>query len=110
MRIPKSFTLLNRTWAVVVVTQDEMETYIDEHDMRIDCESVQLKGLCDPNTNMILINADEHKRESDIEHTFWHEFGHAFRFAQGHFMQEHDETQIDLEAGLLHQFMQTWGK
>ena len=65
----------------------------------------ELLGLCDQKTNQIFLNTDLHATEEELEGTYWHEFMHAFFFAEG--QNEHDETVVDRLGGFLHQYEQT---
>jgi hypothetical protein len=48
---------------------------------------------------------DLHKNQEDLVHTFWHEVGHAYLFARGHFSpQMHKEFAVDAFGAMMAQF------
>ncbi len=100
--IPKTFSLVNRNWLVRRVTTKQLQKHIDTHPHMEGCPSETLLGLCDPKVNRIFINKDLHTSEEEMESTFWHEFVHALKFANGE--DEHDEVEVDRLGGFLHQF------
>ena len=100
--IPKTFTLINRTWLVRLVSSKQLAKYLDDDEI----DPTALKGLCDQSRGRILINKDLHHSEEDLLHTYWHEFAHALLMATG-LHTEHDEEQVDLIGAILHQYEQT---
>lgn len=72
-----------------------------ERHVGTDC--ADMLGFCDPQRSRILINKQLHTSDNDMEATFWHEFVHALKFANGEHI-EHDETEVDRLGGMLHQF------
>lgn len=101
--IPERFSLMNRTWRVLIVDQARMEQEALDggHDYDV-------RGLCDPYDAIIYLNRDLHTCHEDLVHTFWHEVGHALLFAQGHFSRRmHDEKKVDKFGGIMAQFWST---
>lgn len=101
--IPRTFTLVNKRWLVRIVTTKQLQTHIDK--TPVDGEEDLAKhmlGLCDPTVNRLFLNKDLHTEEADLEHTFWHEFVHALKYANGE--RTHDEEEVDRIAGFLHQY------
>lgn len=104
--IYKQFQLVNRRWLVRHVTTKQLQKHLDKHP----CEGEEnaakdMKGLCDPEVYRIFINKDLHTTVEDKEHTFWHEFVHALKYANGE--DGHCEEEVDRLGGFLSQFEQT---
>ena len=93
MRIPKQFMLTGRVWSV-----DHNEKLLRDN---------QAYGHCEYSTQTITIHEPENdngQTRQGREHTFCHELLHAMAFTAG---LELEEQQVDVMAGLFHQFMVT---
>lgn len=101
--IPKTFTLVNRDWLVRMVTTKQLQAHLDKHPCFGEEEIAKhMYGLCDRNANRIFINKDLHQSDFELEATYWHEFVHAIKYANGE--DDHDEAEVDRIAGFLHQY------
>ena len=103
--IDKSFTMVNKTWLVRIVTTKQLQIHLDKHPHSDGEDARNLLGLCDPRVNRIFINKDLHTSTEEMEETYWHEFQHAFHYALGE--EEHDETIIQREGQIIHQYHKT---
>jgi hypothetical protein len=90
--IPKSFTLVNRTWLVEELEKDVAEAG-DRH------------GDCDKES--ALIRVEYNKNPEFREHTFYHELVHALLEASSRPSLSKKEAFVDSLAAALHQYMKT---
>jgi hypothetical protein len=88
MRIPKSFALAGTRWTV------EETAAISE------------MGHCCNETATIRLRKDLSAQVKAA--TFCHELQHAIRYTLG--SDEHNETEVDQQGNLLHQFLEQYGK
>lgn len=98
-RILKGFTLVNRRWAVKIVSAKTMKARAKGS---IGGRKGKLFGLCDPDRATIYLTTDGVETQAFLEHTFWHEYVHAIYYAEG-MIDEHDEIKVERLAGFLHQ-------
>lgn len=107
--IPKTFTLVNRKWKVILTDNNGLQAHLDRHwnhdqqENRI--EGHECKGFCDQGEAAIYINIEKHGHRDDLEHTYHHELIHALLYANG--LNGHDEAMVDRLGGFLHQVHQT---
>jgi hypothetical protein len=88
MKIPKSFTLAGIRWTV------------EESD------AISEMGHCAAETATIRLRRGLSAQVKAA--TFCHELQHAIRYTLG--KDEHDETEVDAQGNLLHQFLEQYGK
>jgi hypothetical protein len=101
--IPKTFTLVNREWMVRLVTSKQLQRHLDKHPCHGEEDVAKnLMGLCDRSAGRIFINKDLHHSDHEVQATYWHEFVHAMKYANGE--DDHDEAEVDRIAGYLHQY------
>ncbi len=103
--IPKRFTLVNRAWVVRLVTQKQLARHIRHHFPDDDGDTGDLLGLCNPQAARIFINKDKHISRESMEHTYWHEYVHAMKYADGEVL--HDDAEVDRLGAILHQYAKT---
>lgn len=103
--VPKKFKLVNRTWKVVLYSEDKIQKVLDKQFPDQGADAACIMGLCDQRTATIYLNANRHSTEEDLRHTFFHELTHALKYANGE--SEHDEQEVDRLGGYLHQVMDT---
>ena len=89
--IPKSFTLVNRTYRVEKMHKDVADAG-EQH------------GDIDRTTAKVRIKFDN---PDNAEHTFYHELAHAIFWNSTKPKLSKDENLVDSVGALLHQFMQT---
>lgn len=88
MKIPKSFTLAGIRWTV------------EESD------AISEMGHCAAETATIRLRRGLSAQVKAA--TFCHELQHAIRYTLG--KDEHDETEVDSQGNLLHQFLEQYGR
>jgi Zn-dependent peptidase ImmA (M78 family) len=92
-KIPRSFTLMNRTWAVRFMTDEEAEI------------ADKAYGYCDPENAEILLNPKQNREH--LIHTYYHELVHALFFALGKNKLNRDEDLVDAIGGAFHHYEST---
>jgi hypothetical protein len=97
VRIPKTFSLMNRDYNVDRATEDEQE----------DMDEVPggLLGLCDLDGSRIILG--KHRTREAYEHTYFHELAHALLEAVGKPKLSGDEALVDALGAALHQYEKT---
>lgn len=104
--ICKRFEMVSRKWLVRIVTTKQLQAHLDKHPCEgEDVHAKTMMGLCEPGLCRIFINKDLHHSDHEMEYTFWHEFVHALKYANGE--QDHNEEEVDRMAGYLHQYHDT---
>lgn len=88
MKIPKSFTLAGIRWTV-----EESAVFSE-------------MGHCNAETATIRLRKDLPAQVKAA--TFCHELQHAIRYTLG--SDEHNETEVDAQGNLLHQFLEQYGR
>lgn len=66
-----------------------------------DEEPTVVYGLCDPDNAVIYLNQEDCRDPAFLRHSFWHEYVHALKYANGE--TDHDEAEVDRIAGMLDQ-------
>lgn len=100
--IPTEFTLINREWKVVWLT-DAKEKLITKGWGEDD---VKLWGYCDYENATIYIKKSRNK--DHMMHTFLHELCHAVLYSLGWADRfDDEESMVDALGGTLHQWLKT---
>ncbi len=92
--IPKSFTLINRTYDVIAMTPHMGDV-------------ADAMGAHNRDTGLVFLSTEHGVSKESLEHTFFHELAHAFFEAAGWPKMSADEDCVDLMGSLLHQYAQT---
>lgn len=106
--IPKRFTLGRRKWIVRIVSTAQLAQHLQRNNLSLHDaydEAKNIHGLCDDQRGRILLNKDLDKTEAALRETFWHEFAHALKFANGE--RDHDEAEVERIGQALLQFEET---
>jgi len=92
--IPKSFTLINRTYDVVAFTPN-MGDVAEAH------------GAMSREKALVWLNTEDSSSAESLAHTFFHELAHALLEAASRDKLSDNEELVDQLGALLHQYMQT---
>lgn len=110
MRIPKSFSLLNRNYKVEVL---EGKVFMDRYNELCQREEDRLKHPLQLfgatfRHGLIILNESAHEDEEDLFITFLHETVHAILYADGFWLpSEHNEQTVERLANMVHHILKT---
>ena len=90
--IPKTFTLINRSWNVELLDKEI-------------AQAGEMSGDCSSHKALIRVAADEDREY--MEHTYLHELVHALLEASSRPSLSKKEAFVDSLAAVLHQYLKT---